>query len=1256
MEFRILGPLQVLEDGEPLPLGGERRRALLAALVLRRNARVSTEALIEEIWPDPPPSARTVVHGHVSALRRTFGQDDRRLASVDAGYLLRVDDSELDAALFDELFARASRSLAAGEPGEAADLLKTAEKLWSGSALSDTELFGSAASDVAALDDRLAEVIEMRIEASLSIGQGRELIPELLALVRSEPLREPLHGYLATALYRAGRQAEALDVLRELRDRLRDELGIDPGPTIQVLETRILQQSLPLGPERESYLEDGGESDGDEERRRILVTTVVCRLGSEHHPPLEQAEETLRSFGATVEVSGPGRIVGTFGLPMQSEDDALTAVRAALEITRGDDERTRSGEDRARIGVSSGWVTVSGEQIIEARVGARPIRTAATLSLVADAGQIVVTDLVRRVTEPAVSYRSLSRPVPTGEEAFEVLPEIGVGDPGAVDWDPFVGRNQELQLLEWALERAERERQAQLATVVGPPGIGKSSVANALLDRIGAHPNVLRGRCLHYGSGVSSWPIGEIVRAATGILDDDDRSKARARIDDYLGSAEDAAEMSEGVAAIAGLMDQPLRREEIPSVVCRFLAHAANEAPVIVVIDDLHWADSDLLQLLRTVITSSQDVPLFVLCLGRPELLEEHPDWSGGVANAMVVSLGPLSDGEMAVLLDHLDEERVLQPPAVEHLLRLAEGNPMFLIETVRTIREQRIDTIGREGVDRTDVVPPTLQGVLGARLARLDANERRLLARASIIGQEFDTQALAYLLPNDLSPALTELIDRLVQRGLLQATNSLPGVTFRFRHLLIRDAAYMELTSELRAGLHETFAQWDEMNAGERLQEIQEIIGYHLECAHTAHVEAGDSDPEQLAELAVRAARHLSAAGRRSWAAQESRAAANLLGRAAALLPESDHDRPDVLCDWGVALMEFGEWESAHVALAEAIQAAEDRGDVSSIWRARLEEADLRSYRDQFSISASTMISLADEAIAALEPVGDRATHARALELKGDALHVTGQAGLAAEAYRQAGDLAPESRLGEGHAAFGSIDDPAPVQGLIVQLEDQGDSRDPHVLASLAYLYALDDRFGQSRSIAAQALKSAEELGSRWLLASVAMYAGQSFLLQATPDEAERVLRQGIRILESIGDAGMMPTAAALLADAVLEQGRTAEALQWLDRTIELSTEDDVASQVLWRRLRARIDLSRGALDHAWELGTESVERADRTDWLNLRGDAHLGFAHVLSARGDSRAAAREGQVALDAYERKGNRIGAGAAHRFVEINEDVS
>jgi DNA-binding SARP family transcriptional activator len=1254
MEFRILGPLQVLDDGGPLALGGERRRAMLAALVLHRNAPVSTEALIEEIWPDPPPSARTVVHGHVSALRRRLGQDDGRLISVDAGYLLRLADSELDAAGFDELFENGFRAFAAGEPEEAARLLAAAEGLWRGSALSDVELFGSAAPDVASLDDRRAEAREMRIEASLRFSRGRELIPELLSLARSEPLREPLHGYLATALYRTGRQAEALEVLRELRDRLRDELGIDPSPTIQVLETDILQQSIPLEPDHRGSAPDVG-SEGAE-RRRMLVTTVVCGLGSAVASPLlERAEETLRSFGASVEVPSPGRIVGTFGLPIQSEDDALTAIRAALEITRGERFRAES-EDRARIGVSTGWVTASGEQIIDTHTGARPIRTAATLSLVADAGQIVVTDLVRRVTEPAVSYRSISRPVPTGEAAFEVLPETDGSYPIEFDRDLFIGRDQELQLLGWALQRTERERQAHLATIVGPPGIGKSSVANALIDRIGARPNVLRGRCLHYGSGVPSWPIGEIVRAAAGILDGDDRAKARARIDSLLRNAKDSAEISAGIAAIAGLTDEPLRREEISSVVCRFLAHVGHEAPVVVVIDDLQWADTDLLQLLRAVVTNSQDVPLFVLCLARPELPEEHPDWSGGIANAMMVSLGPLSDGEVATLLGHLDTERVLEPGAIEHLLRVAGGNPLFLIETVRTIREQRLDAGGGDGIDRMNVVPPTLQGVLGARLSRLDANERRLLERASVIGQEFDTQALTPLLPEDLAASLPELIDRLLRRGLLQVSDQLPG-TFRFRHLLIRDAAYMELTAELRAALHEAFARWDEDNAGERLQEIQEIIGYHLESAHAAQVEAGDSDPEQLAELAVRAARHLVAAGRRSLAVQESRAAANLLGRAAALLPESNGARPDVLCDWGAALMDFGEWESAHVALAEAIQAAEFHGDVPSLWRARLEEADLRSYRDPFSISATTMISLADEAIAELEPLGNRATHARALELKADALHLIGQAGLAVEAFRQAGDLAPEARrFSERHAAYGSIDGPAPVPGLIAELEEQGDSRDPYFLGALAYLYALDERFDQSRANAARALKGAEELGSRWMQGSVAMYAGSSLLLQAAHVEAEQVLRQAIRILDFIGDAGMMPTAAALLADAVLKQGRSAEALQWLERTMQTSTEDDVVSQVLWRRIRAGIDASKGALDHAFQLAIESVERADQTDWLNLRGDAHLELAQVQSVRDGPPTAQREAQIALDAYQRKGNRVGIGAAHRFLEILDSAS
>jgi len=590
---------------------------------------------------------------------------------------------------------------------------------------------------------------------------------------------------------------------------------------------------------------------------------VLRELMGRYHRELRTI---LERHGGSVEKFVGDAAMAVFGVPQVHEDDALRATRAANEIG---DAVGRLGLE-ARIGVNTGEV-VAGKG--ETLVTGDAVNVAARLEQGASPGEVLlgegthalVRDAVR--VEPAgpLVLKGKAEPVPAFR-LLELLPDVPAFTRPIEA--PFVGREDELETLERTLARAVDERRPELATIIGPPGIGKSRLARELIQR--SQARVLVGRCLSYGEGITYWPLAEVVSQVGDV-----RSA--------LGDDSDAELAASRIAAAVGTADAAASPEEIGWGFRKLFEALAREQPLIVVLDDIHWAEPTLLDLIEYVSTFAREAPLLVLCLARPDLFELRPGWATPRPNAALVPLEPLAEEETETLVEEL---RDVPDDMKARIVEAAEGNPLFVEQLLAMQAESRNGELE---------IPPTIHALLAARIDRLEPEERSVVERASIEGRMFHRGSVAALLPEQARPRVGSHLMTLVRKELIRPDRStLPGDDgFRFGHILIRDAAYDSVPKRLRAELHERFADWLEAGLGDDAP--GEILGYHLEQAYRYRIELGSED-EHSRKLALRAGRLLAEAGRRAHARRDAAATCSLLARASELIPDHDPELPSLL------------------------------------------------------------------------------------------------------------------------------------------------------------------------------------------------------------------------------------------------------------------------------------------------------------------------------------------------------------------------
>jgi class 3 adenylate cyclase/tetratricopeptide (TPR) repeat protein len=677
---------------------------------------------------------------------------------------------------------------------------------------------------------------------------------------------------------------------------------------------------------------------------------VQATLGPYH----ARLRTELERFGATVEKFIGDAVMAVFGTPVAHEDDAERGVRAGLRILTAIAElnEARPGLDlEVRIGVATGEGLV--------RLGARPelgqgmvvgdvVNTTARLQTAAPPGGVVVGELTHRLTADEFDYQALAPVTVKGKAGpFAVWQATGTrariaAEVLAAPATPFVGRAEELAALRSALGRSVRERAVQLVTITGEPGVGKSRLVRELAGVADAATELIswrQGHCLPYGDGVTFWALGEIIKSQAGILESDDEAVARAKLTTAVEAvtAEDRAWLIARLGPLVGLSGETgaaaPAQEESFTAWRRFLEAAAAEHPLVVVVEDTHWADPALLSFLEHLVDWAEGVALLVVVTARPELYAHAPAWGGGKRNATTLALRPLADAETAQLLAVLLDAAVLPAGAQAALLERAGGNPLYAEQFVRLISEQGLLTRRGRVVElrRSEdlPLPETVTALIAARLDTLPTKHKQLLADAAVLGRVFWSGGLLALGERDAAEvrlALRELARAELIRRVPKSTVTGQD-EYAFWHALVRDVAYRSLPRKARAARHLAAARWLEQLAGDRVADHAELLAHHYLTALERTREAGDQ--AGASALTAPTARYLVMAGDRSMELDLT-VAAGQYGRAAGLLPVTDPSRPAVLVKSGRANVDRGQLAEAEDLYREAIAGFEAQHDVA--------------------------------------------------------------------------------------------------------------------------------------------------------------------------------------------------------------------------------------------------------------------------------------------------------------------------------------
>ncbi|TGQ37225.1 AAA family ATPase [Mesorhizobium sp. M00.F.Ca.ET.216.01.1.1] len=997
----------------------------------------------------------------------------------------------------------------------------------------------------------------------------------------------------------------------------------------------------------------------DPEALRNLLTRYFGELSA-----------VVQRHGGIVEKYIGDAIMAVFGVPLLHEDDALRAVRAAVEMR--DTLAILNHELEAgwgvrllnRIGINTGEVVAGDNTQGYLSVAGDAVNVAKRLEEAATANEILIGEPTHRLVRDAVVVE------PSGPRALKhggtiralVVVEVLAHAPGlARRFDsPFIGRERQRALLATVFRNAVGDRTCHLVTILGDAGVGKSRLVREFASDLAEGVTVLRGRCLPYGEGITYWPLAEIVRELTRAEGLDSNEQLAAAIGARLTGDEKAGLIAERVTGALGLDGAGQGTTEETAWAVRKLFEAlARAGPLVVVVDDVHWAEPTFLDLIEHVADFSRDFPILLICIARPELLDTRPGWGAGKRNATSILLERLSDAECRELISNLLGRAPLPPAAESRISSAAEGNALFAEELVAMLVD---DALLRRAPDSwvasSDLaelpVPSTINALLAARLEGLPSVERAILTAAAVEGAVFHRSAVSELAGLVLDPLEDGLL-ALVRRDLIrpQAPSFAGEKAYRFRHVLIRDAAYRSLPKNARADLHERFAAWLELTAADRLREFEEIVGYHLEQAFQYRVALGPRDVG-AASLAARACERLEAAGRRALVRSDLPAAISLLERVSRLLPTDNPQRIALLAELSGALIESGRLDDAGRVLDEAERLAAAANDQRVASHVLVQRQFLRSLHGEEG-GLEEAARAAAMAIPVFERFGDDLGLCRAQRLEAWYFFNEARAEAAATAWERA--AAHARRAGDRHELYESLRwiasmlwfGPTPAaegirrcEAMRAEVRESPESEGV-ILRQLACLNAIVGRFALARELIATSNATYADLGLTLFLAG-SEHEAVVELLAGNPAAAERSARAAYRALEEMGERAFRSTMAATLALVILEQGHDEEAEALAEVSARLGASGDLVTQIRWRRVRARVLARRAEIPAAEALVREALAIAEATDFVNERADALVDLSHVLEASRRGNEAVAAASRALHLYELKGNVVAAAA------------
>ncbi len=939
-------------------------------------------------------------------------------------------------------------------------------------------------------------------------------------------------------------------------------------------------------------------------RERKVVTVLFCDLvgftsRAESMDP-EDVEALLRPYhervraelerhGGTVEKFIGDAVMALFGAPTAHEDDPERAVRAALAIR----EFAVEEELELRVGITTGEALVR----LDAQPGAGEgmasgdvVNTAARLQSAAPVNGILVDGTTYRATRQAIDYeeaqavdaKGKSEPIPVWE-AVAAHARFGV-DVAHEARSALVGRERELGIVRDAFERARHERTPQLLTLVGVPGIGKSRLVYELSRIVDADPELVtwrQGRCLAYGDGITMWALGEIVKAQAGVLEQDSQveitEKVHRLVEDTVAGSGDEARVETHLLGLLGLSSETGlggdRRNEAFAAWRRFLEGLAEQRPLVLVVEDIHWADETLLDFVDELVDWVTDVPLLVVATARPELLERRPDWGGGKLNATTLALSPLSDEQTALLLGQLLGRPVLEAGSQHALLERAGGNPLYA--------EQFVELFLEQGSTDELTLPETLQGIIAARLDALPDSEKDLLQDAAVVGKVFWASAIG----RD-PDAATASLHALERKGFVrrQRRSSLEGESeFAFAHALVRDVSYGQIPRAERARRHRAAAEW--IDGLGRPEDHAEMLAYHWSSALEL-VRASGGDDGELAERARLALRD---AGDRASALNSFPVAAAQYEDALELWPDDD-ERPELLFRHARALFLAYDEHRREEALEVARDALVEAGDSDRAAEAESFLAQIAWYRG--------------------EGEATRARLMRAEELAGDSVSASATRVLAVSARMRviAEELEDGRRLAES----------ALTMAEALELEELR----AHALTTLGMAKNV---VGDSSGTAdmERALEIALEIDSP-IAGTIVNNLAVEALTVGDLDRGEELYAESTRLSERLGDpeAARFTWANQIYMDYF--RGRWDAALQALDEFIAACeagaphTNEPSMRGLRGTIRRARGDATGALADHrrAVELARVGDDRVDLAATLLLCAATHADRGELEAAR----------------------------------------
>ena len=977
----------------------------------------------------------------------------------------------------------------------------------------------------------------------------------------------------------------------------------------------------------------------DPEDVRALLSPYYARLRSE-----------LERFGGTVEKFIGDAVMALFGAPAAHEDDPERAVRAALAIR---DWAREEEQIQVRLAVHTGEALVV--------LGARPgqgegmaagdvVNTAARLQAAAPVNAVLVGERTFRQTRAVIEYRHAAPvaakgkrdPVPVWEAvAARARPGVDVPHQART---ALVGRDRELGVLRDALARVRAEHTPQLVTLVGVPGIGKSRLVFELGQVAEADPELIswrQGRSLPYGEGVSFWALAEMVKAQAGILDGDAPGEAEAKLaamtTDVLGGAPEVDWVGRHLGALAGLDSGGVPaggdRSEVFSAWRQFFEALAEARPLVLVFEDLHWADDGLLDFVDYLAEWAGGVPLLVVGTARPELLARLPGWGGGKPNALTLSLAPLSDQDTARLIGSLLGSPVLEAGQQTVLLAQAGGNPLYA--------EQYVQMLAEQGSGRQPPLPESIQGIIAARLDLLAPPEKRLLQDAAVVGKVFWPGAVAALGGGADRDELEGYLHGLERRQFVrrERRSSVAGETqYAFVHVLVLDVAYGQIPRATRAGKHAAAAGWIESLG--RAEDHAEMLAHH----YLSALDLARGVGQDTADLTPPARTALRAAGDRAMALNAFASAVGYYRAALALWPQdAQEQRAGLLRLLGTALHEAGELDQAEAVLAEGSRVAAAAGAATLAARIRILLTEIHVSRGGPGDQA---LAECQAAAAVLEAEDDLEGLAEAWKLTGMIRFWLGDSPADQQALERAMAYARQGghRRMQLQASFWlattymllpiPADAAIPRAEQLLQTADGEPWAEADILMPLSELYAYSGRFADARRAIARARSVYDSSGTKIRRAMGAHVAAEIELIAGDPAAAEQHLREAYKAYRAIGERGYMSTVLGFLAEALYTQGRLGEARQMTEEAQAAAAPADIDAQARWRAARAKVLARAGQFPAAQTLLDEAEALVSPTCWAPLQAGILMARAEVDRLAGAPERAEASLRAALRIYQ----------------------